>query len=355
MLHLYRRHSEKCPHKQRGMNFRKCRCPIWVHGKVRGIFIRRSLETLNWETAHKIAREMEDSGIGKTMTVKAACERFTEDCKARHLRLASLGKYKLLTDELTTWFEAKKLESITVDGLREYRESWKMSPISSRKKLERLRTFFKFCQESGWIKSNPAKVLKPPREHPQPTLPLTRDQFEKIEWATQLMGKGVYGEKNQIRVRAFVRLLRYSGLRIRDAVLLTDDKVVGNRIMLYSAKTGVSVYVPLPDFVVKDLEWAYELSPGKYFFWSGSGDVKSCVNDWQRSLKRVSDLAGVKFHAHQLRDTFAVELLQKRVSLENVATLLGNTIKIAEKHYAPWVKSRQVELEKEIEKAWKLN
>jgi hypothetical protein len=43
------------------------------------------------------------------------------------------------------------------------------------------------------------------------------------------------------------------------------------------------------------------------------------------------------------------------VSLEDVATLLGNTIKIAEKHYAPWVKSRQISLEKSIEKAWKLS
>jgi integrase/recombinase XerD len=96
------------------------------------------------------------------------------------------------------------------------------------------------------------------------------------------------------------------------------------------------------------------LRSGKYFFWSGHGEIKSCVNDWQRSLARLSKLAGVKFHAHQLRDSFAVDLLSNGVSLEDVATLLGNTIKIAEKHYAPWVKARQISLEKSIEKAWKL-
>jgi integrase-like protein len=66
--------------------------------------------------------------------------------------------------------------------------------------------------------------------------------------------------------------------------------------------------------------------------------VKFCVNDWQRSLSQLSELSGVKFHAHMLRDTFAVELLQKGVSLENVATLLGNSIKAAEKHYSPWTR-----------------
>jgi integrase/recombinase XerD len=58
---------------------------------------------------------------------------------------------------------------------------------------------------------------------------------------------------------------------------------------------------------------------------------------------------------HQLRDSFAVDLLSNGVSIEDVATLLGNTVKIAQKHYAPWVKSRQIALEKSIEKAWKLN
>jgi hypothetical protein len=46
--------------------------------------------------------------------------------------------------------------------------------------------------------------------------------------------------------------------------------------------------------------------------------------------------------------------LQKGVPLENVAALLGNTIKVAEKHSAPWVKSQQESLTAEIEKAWKL-
>ena len=40
------------------------------------------------------------------------------------------------------------------------------------------------------------------------------------------------------------------------------------------------------------------------------------------------------------------------MTIENVAALLGNTVKIAEKHYAPWVKSRQIELEKGVKLAW---
>ncbi len=51
-------------------------------------------------------------------------------------------------------------------------------------------------------------------------------------------------------LRALVLLLRYSGLRIRDAVTLSKSRLSGNRLFLYTAKTGTSVFVPLPEFVV---------------------------------------------------------------------------------------------------------
>jgi hypothetical protein len=38
------------------------------------------------------------------------------------------------------------------------------------------------------------------------------------------------------------------------------------------------------------------------------------------------------------------------VSLESVAALLGNSMRIAEKHYAAWVKSRQDLLEAAVMK-----
>ena len=43
-------------------------------------------------------------------------------------------------------------------------------------------------------------------------------------------------------------------------------------------------------------------------------------------------------HPHRFRDTFAASLLLKGVSIESVSKLLGHaSIKVAERHYAPWV------------------
>jgi integrase len=69
-------------------------------------------------------------------------------------------------------------------------------------------------------------------------------------------------------------------------------------------------------------------------------------------VRRRLLLAGVKGYAHRFRDTFSVNLLKSGVPLETVAVLLGNTIKVAERHYAPWVESRQIVLEEQVQRIW---
>src|SRR5689334_6684093 len=56
---------------------------------------------------------------------------------------------------------------------------------------------------------------------------------------------------------------------------------------------------------------------------------------------------------HRLRHTFAVSLLQKGVSIEIVSVFLAHSsIRVTERHYAPWVKARQEQLEAAVRKAW---
>jgi len=342
-----------CPHRMR--TYKKCGCPIWVQGTLHGKWIKKSLDLRNWEAAQRLVRDWEGGNAGsEDASVRTACESFVKDCEARRLSTTSLDKYNLLTDELKEKFGKRPIRSLGLPELRQYRESWDMAPISARKKLERLRTFFKFCMESGWVRDNPAKLIKAPQTRPKPTLPFTDPEIEKIMWATEVYpNKGIYREQSGRRVRVFINLLRYSGLRIRDAATLSRDKLNGNKLLLYTQKTGQPVWLPLPKEVVDELE---NTNPqGKYFFWSGNGLAKSTVADWQRSLAKVFELAGIKGHAHRFRDTFSVNLLQAGVPLETVSVLLAHSsIKVTERHYAPWVKSRQIKLEEAIEKAWKL-
>jgi integrase/recombinase XerD len=53
-------------------------------------------------------------------------------------------------------------------------------------------------------------------------------------------------------------------------------------------------------------------------------------------------------------DTFAVELLLAGVPLDQVSLLLGHSsVKITERHYAPFCKARQEQLAAAVKLAWK--
>ena len=158
------------------------------------------------------------------------------------------------------------------------------------------------------------------------------------------------------KTRAFVLLLRYSGLRIGDAVTLSRERLTCNKLFLYTAKTGTPVYCPLPDFVVTALE-VVRSDNGQYFFWTGESTKDGAARHYWRYLSKLFRLANVHGgHAHRFRDTFAVELLLSGVPLERVSVLLGHhSTKVTERHYAPWVKARQEQLELDVMRSWSLD
>jgi integrase len=69
--------------------------------------------------------------------------------------------------------------------------------------------------------------------------------------------------------------------------------------------------------------------------------------------KSASKIENGHPHPHRFRDTFAVELLLTGVPIERVSVLLGHqSVRITERHYAPWVRSRQEQLEADPTNAW---
>jgi integrase/recombinase XerD len=153
-------------------------------------------------------------------------------------------------------------------------------------------------------------------------------------------------------MKAFLLTMRHSGLRIGDTIALKRERVQGNKLFLYTQKTGTPVYVPLPAAAVVALGKLE--GEGECFFSSGRAKPQTARANWSRYLDTAFELAKVEdAHSHRFRDTFAVSLLEKGVSIEHVSVLLGHSpVRITERHYKPWVKTLQKKLEDEVRKAW---
>lgn len=367
MLTLYRRHKATCPEFSKGRNsHNRCKCMIWADGVLAGTEERKSVKTRDWTKAQKTVRdwEAEEKIIEGTVAVTLAdtWAALLADLKTR-VSYETVRKYKTLESQMTAWgneLGLTLLSQFDLDTLSQFRQTWKDSQRTASKKVERLRALFSFALARKWIEENPAKAIKLPKVSICPTMPLTHEEMVKILAACD--GLQVSSQPSARlgahRLKTLILLMRYTGMRVSDAVTFSTDRLDGKRLFLYTQKTGVPVYTVLPDSILKALEATPRVTETNYF-WSGNGKRQTAVCDWQGKIKNVFDLAGISKGmgnavSHRFRDTFAVELLLAGVPIERVSVLLGHqSVRVTEKHYNPWVRSRQEQLEADVRNAWK--
>ncbi|HTU47362.1 MAG TPA: tyrosine-type recombinase/integrase [Bryobacteraceae bacterium] len=383
MLSVYTRHHPDCAKKD-DSTYRRCRCPKWLDGTLPGRSgrFRTSAKTKSWEQAELLARKYENSALSgedlkpaKMPTVKEAVGIFLADAEARGLAPATLQKLRGIFQVQLVGFAEESgvtfLREFNPRNLTEWRQTWKKEKeLARKKKFERVIGFFWYCVRQGWLRENPTATMGRVIAKHVPTDYFTADEYKRIIGATYRLGeyaeRSWAPEKRGIRIRALTELMRWSGLRIRDAVTLECGRLIENKLMLYQAKTGTPVFVPLPPHVADLLR---SIPPGlkpnpNYFFWSGNGLPKTFVANWQRAYRRLFKVADLckpdgtpkRCHCHMFRDTFAVEMLLAGVPIDQVSILLGHaSVRVTEKHYSPWVRARQDQLEKSVQSAWELS
>jgi len=371
---VFVRHSADCPRK--GDEFYKsCKCPKHLRWSHAGKQYRKSAKTRSWASAEQSKKRVEAAFDVNANPAKAAASATPETSKtldaAIELFIASkrtqgitagviskfvreLGRLSDFMSKRSKYFPAE----IGQDDLEAFRSGWpEFYPSSfTRSRVQnRLREFLRYCYEAKWLdripKLSAIKVEEPP------TLPLSDAEYNKLVKKIPEEFKDAVKAK---KLRALVQLMRHSGLAIRDAVTLEreelqwDAKKKLHRIVTKRQKTGTHVSVLMPADVARELLDVLNGNP-RYLFWTGNGKESSVVTFWQHDMRRLFRAAGFpEGHPHQLRDTFAVSLLEKGVPLEEVSKLLGHTsIKTTEDSYAQWVQARQDRLDSLVVATWK--
>ena len=298
MLRIYRRHRKSCAHRGDG-KYRRCRCPIWIDGFLGDQDIRKSLRVADWQKAETMRGDLAAAGVpevesGEPISIEAAEREFLAVCESRKLKKSSIDRYRILFRELGR-FAAQEgfrfLKQIDTPTLNRFRATWKgrngqaSSGLTDLKKLQRLRSFFRFALDHGRIQRNPTAMLRDPKIRLSPTLPFSQEEmFRILEAAAKKITTAKPVAKNKARrLRALILLLRYSGLRISDAIGCAADNLQNGKLFRYTQKTGQHVYCPLPPFVVAELESVPRVSD-RYWFWTGGGTVESARKKWSKAL-----------------------------------------------------------------------
>ena len=373
VITIFVRHSTDC--KYHGDEFcKRCDCKKHLRYTIHGKQIRKKTGCRSWAAAEEKKRELEDQLAGRTPEAKPEQERrdtqdcidvFLQDKRNQGVTEKVIGKYTRELARLKAHCERNNVftvQGITRELLTGFCATWPEyypSSYTRSKVRERVRSFLRYCFEAQWIARIPA-LPKIKIEEP-PTLPLTAAEYTRLLDA-------VYGTvadpEQRDKVHALFQLMRWSGLAIRDAltlkrVELQQDKAKAlYRIVTARQKTGTHVSVPIPPDIAEELLGVANGNP-EYIFWSGNGDEESITKNWAKYyIKPCFDAAKIPndghMMSHRLRDTFAVDLLEKGVPLEEVSKLLGHeSIKTTERHYAKWVKGRQDRLDSLVSATWK--
>jgi integrase/recombinase XerD len=375
VITIFVRHSSKDdePCKYTGDEFsRHCNCRKHFRWTQNGVQYRRTAGTRSWEEAERVKRDLEDQLAGRvradepdSRTVQSAVEVFLQDKRVQGVTPSVIGKYTRELDRLRQYCErqnAYTVQGITRELLTGFCATWETiypSSLTRSKVRERVSGFLRYCFEAQWLPRVPA-LPKINVDEP-PTLPLTADEYTRILDAVYVT---VSTPEQQARVHALFQLMRHSGLAIRDALTLERTEIQKDtakkglyRIVTARQKTGTHVSIPIQPEIAQEL-FAVANGNAKYVFWSGEGAEESITKNWAKYyIAPVFKAAGItsegNMMSHRLRDTFAVDLLEKGVPLEEVSKLLWHTsIKTTEKHYAKWVKGRQDRLDALVTGTW---
>ncbi len=372
LITIFVRHSPGC--KYAGDEFEKrCHCRKHLRWSQDRKQQRVSAHTRSWTEAENKKRELEDQLAGRVpavkaeeaqRTVQAAIDVFLKDKEVQGVTASVMGKYKRELDRLREHCEANRvftLQGLTRELLTGFCATWPdvySSSYTRSKVRERVRSFLRYCYEAQWLPRIPT-LPKIKIEEP-PTLPLSDAEYKRLLGAIAT----TVTEHMQAKVHALIQLMRFSGLAIRDALTLKRSELQRDkakklyRVVTARQKTGTHVSVPIPPNVAKELLTVLNGNP-EYVFWSGDGEEESITKSWSKLyLAPLFDAAKLSSNgylkSHRLRDTFAVDLLQKGVPLEEVSKLLGHeSIKTTEKHYSKWMKGRQDRLDSLVTGTWK--
>jgi integrase/recombinase XerD len=338
---------------------------------VKGVQTRKSAKTFSWDTAQDKARAIEqtylDAELGRgpapteAKTVEQAIALFMDSKRGEDLSPNTLYKHTLTLKRLQLFCDTAGIyfvKDITLSHLTTWRASWPFtSPLAKRNNQERVKSFFKFCNDSGIIPSSPASQLS--------SIQVKADEsthvrpFEPKEYRAILAAipKTELQPRNKSRVKACMQLQRWSGLSLVDAVCLSKDELqqAGKvfRVRTQRRKTGAHINNVIPAWLGKELLRVKNGNP-TYFFISGEATTKGAVSTIDKMYRQVFQKAGVDGTSHMFRHTFSVELLKAGVDIRKVSRALGHSsVTITERYYAKWNKAQQDILDGDLTRAWK--
>jgi len=196
-------------------------------------------------------------------------------------------------------------------------------PITRRRKLTSLKSFFKFLENDGLITNNPIKNIPSPKVETKEPSYLTEAEIRKL-WQTVKKDKSKFKERNKIMVRIFIE----TGMRLKELTGLNAGDIDNQeKTIKITRKRNKEQILPINAELNSMLR--------KFVKNRQPDDPLIISNRNKRMTNRRAGITVQKFiklakiekseiSAHSLRHSFCVRLLEKGVNLKSIQILCGH-------------------------------
>jgi integrase/recombinase XerC len=194
------------------------------------------------------------------------------------------------------------------------------APLTVRRKVAAVASFYGFLQDTGGAATNPARGLPLPKVAKTLPTALSEEQARALLEAAHTPWH-----------RALLALLLFAGLRRSEVTAITlDDLDLANAQLLVRGKGAKQRVVPLTPMVIEAIQRYLPCRPqteSNHLFVSRIGGRPLHGRVAGRMLDRVleeADLDHEGITPHRLRHTFATHLIRSGVDIRTVQELLGH-------------------------------
>ncbi len=194
------------------------------------------------------------------------------------------------------------------------------APLTVRRKLTAIASFYRFLEDTGSAVLNPARGLPLPKVAQRFPTCLTAEQARALLDAAHTPWH-----------RALIALLLFAGLRRSEVAAITiDDLDMGSAHLLVRGKGAKQRVVPLTPLAVQAIREYLPCRPqteSQHLFVSRVGGRPLHARVAGRMLQHVLRRAGLgeeHITPHRVRHTFATHLIRNGVDVRTVQELLGH-------------------------------
>lgn len=274
------------------------------------------------------------------MDLKTAHTQFTEHLTSRRRARATIVAYGKDIEQVTVFLTnmgKKTITEISRDELEAFLKklaSDKYTPKSISRKINSIKTFFRFLKASGVITVDPAIEIAHPKYEVKPPRILSKIEYRALRDACRA----------DIRMYAIVEMFLQTGVRIGELAAITTVDVKNTDLHIAAQEGHVERDVPLNKAAKEALDHYLATRNGnsqsKALFITKTGRPL-LIRNIRTAIDRYFRIAGIEgAKVNDLRHTFIAHHLMAGTSITTLSKLVGHKRLSTTERYLELVKDK---------------